>query len=144
MMNVCSPISRQVNQILMTFISDPSEAHLNRFASASIPVHRLPVHAKRLVAAGHKVGVVRQIETAALKKAGDNRNAPFTRQLTNVYTKGTYIDEVGEMDQSASGGAPSGGYVLCITESKSKGGGTDEKVDVGILAVQPATGDIIY
>ena len=31
-----------------------------------------------------------------------------------------------------------------MTESKSKGGGTDEKVDVGILAVQPATGDIIY
>ncbi|KUI66572.1 DNA mismatch repair protein MSH3 [Cytospora mali] len=123
----------------------PSEAHLDRFASASIPVHRLPVHAKRLVAAGHKVGVVRQIETAALKKAGDNRNAPFIRKLTNVYTKGTYIDELGELDQSLENtGAPTGGYLLCITESKAKGWGTDEKVDVGILAVQPATGDIIY
>lgn len=119
----------------------PSEAHLDRFASASIPVPRLPVHAKRLVAAGHKVGVIRQIETAALKKAGDNRNAPFVRQLTNVYTKGTYVDEIGELEQ---GGSPSGGYLLCITESKAKGGGTDEKVDVGIIAVQPATGDIIY
>ncbi|KAK0731806.1 muts domain V-domain-containing protein [Lasiosphaeris hirsuta] len=123
----------------------PSEAHLDRFASASIPVHRLPVHAKRLVAAGHKVGVVRQIETAALKKAGDNRNAPFVRKLTNVYTKGTYIDEHGELDQSSDNlGAPSGGYLLCITESPAKGSGTDEKVNVGILAVQPATGDIIY
>lgn len=106
-------------------------------------MHRLPVHAKRLVGAGHKVGVVRQIETAALKKVGDNRNAPFTRKLTNLYTKGTYIDEVGELDQQAEG-APAGGYLLCITETKSKGSGTDEKVDVGILAVQPATGDIIY
>lgn len=123
--------------------TDPSEAHLDRFASASIPVPRLPVHAKRLVAAGHKVGVVRQIETAALKKAGDNRNAPFVRKLTNVYTKGTYVDEIGELDKD-SGGAPPGGYLLCITESKVKGSGTDEKVDVGILAVQPATGDIIY
>ncbi|KAK0632407.1 muts domain V-domain-containing protein [Immersiella caudata] len=123
----------------------PSEAHLDRFASASIPVHRLPVHAKRLVAAGHKVGVVRQIETAALKKAGDNRNAPFVRRLTNVYTKGTYIDENGELDQSGdNSGAPSGGYLLCLTESPTKGSGTDEKVDVGIIAVQPATGDIIY
>ena len=122
---------------------DPSEAHLDRFASASIPVHRLPVHAKRLVAAGYKVGVVRQVETAALKKAGDNRNTPFIRKLTNVYTKGTYVDEIGELDQSTTG-APSGGYLLCITETPSKGGGTDEKVDVGILAVQPATGDIIY
>lgn len=117
---------------------------MDRFASASIPVHRLPVHAKRLVAAGHKVGVVRQIETAALKKAGDNRNAPFTRKLTNLYTKGTYIDENGELDQQPEGGSPAGGYLLCITETKSKGWGTDEKVDVGILAVQPATGDIIY
>ncbi|CAN8099640.1 unnamed protein product [Discula destructiva] len=121
----------------------PSEAHLDRFASASIPVHRLPVHAKRLVAAGHKVGVVRQVETAALKKAGDNRNAPFVRKLTSVYTKGTYVDEIGELDKE-SAGAPPGGYLLCITESKAKGWGTDEKVDVGILAVQPATGDIIY
>lgn len=129
------------------WLLDPSEAHLDRFASASIPVHRLPVHAKRLVAAGHKVGVVRQIETAALKKAGDNRNAPFVRKLTNVYTKGTYVDELGELDQSRDkegSGAPAGGYLLCITESKAKGSGTDEKVDVGILAVQPATGDIIY
>lgn len=128
-------------------LSDHSEAHLDRFASASIPVHRLPVHAKRLVAAGHKVGVVRQIETAALKKAGDNRNAPFVRKLTNVYTKGTYVDELGELDQSTNkegSGAPAGGYLLCITESKAKGSGTDEKVDVGMLAVQPATGDIIY
>jgi DNA mismatch repair protein MSH3 len=123
----------------------PSEAHIPRFASASVPVHRLHVHAKRLVAAGHKVGVVRQIETAALKKVGDNRNTPFTRKLTNVYTKGTYIDEVGELNQSTeASGAPSGGYLLCITESGAKGAGTDEKVDVGILAVQPATGDIIY
>ncbi len=123
----------------------PSEAHLTRFASASIPVHRLSVHAKRLVAAGYKVGVVRQIETAALKKAGDNRNAPFTRQLTNVYTKGTYVDELGELDESGDqSGAPAGGYLLCITESKARGSGTDEKVVVGIIAVQPATGDIIY
>ncbi|KAK0746081.1 DNA mismatch repair protein msh-3 [Schizothecium vesticola] len=122
----------------------PSEAHIDRFASASIPVHRLSVHAKRLVAAGHKVGVVRQIETAALKKAGDNRNAPFVRKLTNIYTKGTYIDETGELDQSDNTSAPQGGYLLCLTESPAKGSGTDEKVDVGIIAVQPATGDIIY
>ncbi|PBP19162.1 putative DNA mismatch repair protein msh3 [Diplocarpon rosae] len=126
------------------FDEHPSEAHLTRFASASIPVHRLPVHAKRLVGAGLKVGVVRQVETAALKKAGDNRNAPFTRKLTNVYTKGTYVDDVDGLEQPAAGEAPATGYLLCVTESTAKGGGTDEKVDVGILAVQPATGDIIY
>ena len=126
----------------------PSEAHLDRFASASIPVHRLHVHVKRLVAAGHKVGIVRQLETAALKAVGDNRNAPFVRKLTNLYTKGTYIDDVegleGPAEGSGSSGAPATGYLLCITENRSKGWGTDEKVHVGLVAVQPATGDVIY
>lgn len=124
-----------------------SEAHLDRFASASIPVHRLHVHVRRLVAAGHKVGVVRQLETAALKAVGDNRNAPFIRKLTNLYTKGTYIDDVeglGEAVQDPVGGVPNTGYLLCITEDRSKGWGTDENVHVGIVAVQPATGDVIY
>lgn len=128
--------------------TDSSEAHLDRFASASIPVHRLHVHVKRLVTAGHKVGVVRQVETAALKAAGDNRNAPFVRKLANVYTKGTYIDDVEGLSgptAAASGGAtPATGYLLCITEANAKGYGNDERVHVAIVAVQPATGDIIH
>lgn len=124
-----------------------SEAHLDHFASASIPVHRLHVHVKRLVNAGHKVGIVRQKETAALKAAGDNRNAPFIRELTNVYTKGTYVDDVEGLEgpvNAPSGGAPPTGYLVCITETNPKGWGTDEKVHMGLIAVQPATGDVIY
>ena len=122
-----------------------SEAHLNHFASASVPVHRLHVHVKRLVNAGHKVGIVRQKETAALKAAGDNRSAPFVRELTNVYTKGTYVDDVGGLEADAiSGGVPATGFLVCMTESNPKGWGTDEKVHLGLVAVQPATGDVIY
>lgn len=103
---------------------------------------------KRLVSAGHKVGVVRQVETAALKAAGDNRNAPFGRKLTNLYTKATYIDDVegleGPTQGTSSGASLATGYMLCITESNAKGWGNDEKVHVGIVAVQPATGDIVY
>ncbi|KAH7401823.1 DNA mismatch repair protein MSH3 [Phaeosphaeria sp. MPI-PUGE-AT-0046c] len=121
----------------------PSEAHYDRFASASFPVHRLQVHVKRLVQANHKVGVVRQVETAALKAAGSNRNTPFVRKLTNLYTKGTYVDDVEGLD-TPTVGAQATGYLLCITETNAKGWGTDEKVQVGLVAVQPATGDIIY
>lgn len=124
-----------------------SEAHLDNFASASFPVHRLHVHVKRLVNAGHKVGTVRQLETAALKAAGDNRNAPFDRKLTNLYTKGTYVDDAEGLDGSvggSDGGIPATGYLLCITERNAKGWGTDEKVHIGMVAVQPATGDVIY
>lgn len=129
------------------FDEHPSEAHLDRFASASIPTHRLHVHVKRLVGAGHKVGIVRQLETAALKAAGDNRNAPFVRKLTNLYTKGTYIDDVEGLEApvgAPSGGSPATGYLVCITESNAKGWGTDEKVHIGLVAVQPATGDVIH
>ncbi|KAJ5902270.1 DNA mismatch repair protein msh3 [Penicillium taxi] len=129
------------------FDEHPSEAHIGRFASASIPVHRLHVHVKRLITAGHKVGVVRQIETAALKAAGDNRNAPFVRKLTNLYTKGTYIDDIEGLEgpaPAAGGASPATGYMLCVTETNAGGSGSDERVKIGIVAVQPATGDVIY
>lgn len=129
------------------FDEHPSEAHIDRFASASVPVHRLHVHVKRLVSAGHKVGVVRQLETAALKAAGDNRNKAFERGLTNLYTKGTYIDDQEGLEAPVAapeGGAPATGHLLCLTETNAKGWGSDEKVQIGLVAVQPATGDIIY
>ena len=63
------------------------------FLAASIPVPRLMIHMQRLVKAGLKVAVVQQIETAALKAVGDNRSAPFTRDVTAVYTASTLIGE---------------------------------------------------
>lgn len=50
-------------------------------------MERLFVHVRRLVEAGFKVGVVRQTETAALKKIGANKSKLFTRELTGLYTK---------------------------------------------------------
>jgi DNA mismatch repair ATPase MutS len=37
------------------------------YLTASFPTHRIGINVRRLVEAGHKVGVVRQIETAAVK-----------------------------------------------------------------------------
>ena len=48
----------------------------------------------RMVAAGYKVGVVKQMETAALKAASDRRSGPFTRELTALYTRTTLIGEL--------------------------------------------------
>lgn len=128
------------------FDEHPSEAHLTKFASASFPTHRLHVHVKRLINAGHKVGIVRQLETAALKAAGANKSKLFERDLTNLYTKGTYIDDEEGLGSlaGAEGGAPASGHLLCLTEGYPKGVGSDEKVQIGLIAVQPATGEIIY
>lgn len=92
---------------------------------------------------------MRQVETAALKAAGDNRNAPFGRKLTNLYTKGTYIDDVEGLGPTpspaaAAGSSTSTGHLLCITESNAGHSQGDEKVHVGIVAVQPGTGDVVY
>ena len=77
------------------------------FLVASIPTHRVAVHVKRIVAAGLKVGVVRQTETAAIKKSQKVKGSSakcFTRSVTNVYTTGTLLpgEEIGEIPGSTS------------------------------------------
>ena len=42
-----------------------------------------------MVEAGYKVGVVRQMETAALKAVSNNKSKAFERSLCEVYTKAT-------------------------------------------------------
>ncbi|KAJ1484751.1 hypothetical protein T484DRAFT_1796114, partial [Baffinella frigidus] len=56
-------------------------------------IFRLQVHLRRLVEAGYKVGVVRQMETAALKAIGTNKSKQFDRQLCEVHTKSRMLVE---------------------------------------------------
>jgi DNA mismatch repair protein MSH3 len=91
----------------------------------------------RLVNAGYRVGIVRQTETAALKAVGSNRSAPFQRELSQMITKGTMVDD---MMSEASGSS----YLMCLIEEKRGGNGPDDRVQTGMVAVQLATGDIIY
>ncbi|KAI9315240.1 muts domain V-domain-containing protein [Dichotomocladium elegans] len=117
------------------------------FWVASIPTHRLSVHVRRLVQAGHKVGIVRQTETAALKAAGSNKSGPFERELKELYTKGTYVDEMDNASDDLGDKAdtnPHTNYLVCITEENRGGSGPDALVHIGLVAVQPATGDIMY
>ncbi|CAH6787513.1 Msh3 [Phodopus roborovskii] len=128
--------------------------HLDHnFMTASIPTHRLFVHVRRLVAKGYKVGVVKQMETAALKAIGDNKSSVFSRKLTGLsmwfsltllhvnplirLDDSVNIDEV-MTDTSTS-------YLLCIYEEKENI--KDKKkgnISIGIVGVQPATGEVVY
>ncbi|GIQ83114.1 hypothetical protein KIPB_004378 [Kipferlia bialata] len=63
------------------------------FMGASVPTHRIMVHARRLVSAGFTVGIVTQQETAALKKLGPSKSSTFVRKLTRVLTKATLVGE---------------------------------------------------
>lgn len=127
------------------------------FHTASIPAipTRLMMHVRKLVTAGYKVGMVRQVETAALKSIGDNKSAPFTRELKQVYTKGTFLEEVDWMTAGETGGEggpatgqPSTGILMGITETirglNNSQNPSDEHVTISIVAINIATGEITY
>lgn len=82
---------------------------------------------------------MRQFETAALKKVSDNRSAPFTRKLAALYTSATYIDEL-TVDPLESVGSRAPTLMCLVEEDKRK----DSKVKIGMVAVVPSTGEVIY
>ena len=68
--------------------------HDHSFMVASVPTHRFLVHARRLIAAGHRVALVRQTETAAIRKGKKgSSSSTFTRDVVSVFTPGTIIDD---------------------------------------------------
>uniref|UniRef100_A0A8C6M2T8 DNA mismatch repair protein MSH3 n=1 Tax=Nothobranchius furzeri TaxID=105023 RepID=A0A8C6M2T8_NOTFU len=124
--------------------------HLDHnFMTCSVPTHRLFVHVRRLVSQGHKVGVVKQTETSAIKSSGSNRNTLFTRRLSALYTKSTLVGEdvnpVARLEDGDEAGCadvsdPPEGFLLCISESWDK---LKKQLTVGLVAVQPSTGDLL-
>ncbi|KAJ9474845.1 DNA mismatch repair protein MSH3 [Pseudozyma hubeiensis] len=116
--------------------------------TAMIPVHRLHIHVKRLIQAGHKVGVVRQIETRALKAASKNAYAPFVRKLTALYTASTWIDDLSSPDDLAAnmGDAYTNQpkSLMAIVEQSEGGNGPEDRVSIGIVSVEVNTGHLTY
>ncbi|ORY24383.1 muts domain V-domain-containing protein [Naematelia encephala] len=122
------------------------------FYTASIPTHRLHIHVKKLISLGYKVGVISQTETAALKKVGENRNAPFTRELTHLFTAATYVEDPSlpssstVMDEPILPGSapPPTNALVAIVEIGMGGMAVDERVRIGLVSVVPGTGDIVW
>ncbi|KAK9814927.1 hypothetical protein WJX73_002195 [Symbiochloris irregularis] len=132
------------------------------FMTASIPLPRLHVYVRRLVEAGHKVGIVRQTETAAIKAAGDNKNTPFQRRLAALYTQSTLeagsLEDVGDTSQGtgkAGGEAGSGHagneslsrFMVCLVEAPDAApppGGKQGDSEFGVVAVETSTGAVLW
>ncbi|XP_016898402.1 DNA mismatch repair protein Msh3 isoform X2 [Cynoglossus semilaevis] len=122
----------------------------HNFMTCSIPTHRLFVHLRRLVSHGHKVGVVKQTETSAIKASGAGKNTLFSRKLTGLYTKSTLVGEdvnpvcrlvdgnEGTTDDVVTDSPDS--FLLCISEKWNK---LKKELSVGLVAVQPSTGDVL-
>ena len=115
----------------------------HNFLSTSVPVHRLHVHAMRLVQAGYKVGVVSQTETAALKAISSNKSGPFKRAVSALYTKSTLVNE--NMDPlNGSGNAEHSVVPFLFALYESKASSSPSDIHIAIVAVNTSTGDIVY
>lgn len=125
--------------------NDPQDAKYLDYAYTTFLSTRLNINIERLVEKGHKVGVVEQMETAAIKAHGKNKSAPFERKLTHVYTKGTMLDLFETRHQQGRFDNQKAGYLMAITQgtSSSSSAPTDNE-HIGIVAVQASTGDIMY
>ena len=136
----------------------------HNFKTTSFPVHRTEVYVRRLVEAGHRVGLVQQVETAALKRAGGNRGAPFERRVTAVYTRSTVDAGLGELFAPAGGGAGAGegeaedgagpaeapagrragegNYLACVAEAPAAG--PRAGAELGLVAVEVSCGEVLW
>jgi DNA mismatch repair protein MSH3 len=97
------------------------------------------------------------VETAALKKAGDNRNTLFDRKLTQLYTPSTWETFMSEMASSWRGcsfvddldsqddfGQATPPLMSIVEELRGGGSGPDDKVVIGFISIVPSTGDLVY
>lgn len=138
------------------------------YLTASVPVPRLHVYVRRLVDAGHKVGVIRQTETAALKAAGEyageyagksgsgeasGKSGLFERKLVGLYTKSTLeagvaVDPGGGAHNAVAGSSAADGdwrttgVLLCVAESFDSPRATSTRI--GLVAVDASAGDVRY
>lgn len=86
------------------------------------------------------------METAALKKIGDNRNAPFVRELTNLYTAATYVEESSVSSSNLRdapllpGAAPPPTNALVALVETDAG----DRSRIALVSVVPNTGDVVY
>ncbi|KAG7394560.1 Mismatch repair protein msh3 [Phytophthora boehmeriae] len=90
------------------------------FLEASVPVHRTLFHARRLVYAGFKVGVVKQTDSAAMRAATKERSAQrkplLERCVTDVYTRAT-IPEMEGSEEDSDEADSCARYIACVVEA---------------------------
>lgn len=139
------------------------------FLTAMVPAVRVAFHVRRLVAAGHRVGLVRQTEVAAVKALSDARSRPFARALTDIYTPATLVgpdfDDDDDDTTTTSGSSSSKGdsddrtlprYILALcecdginSESSHNSGSSSSSDDAGegrvaFVAADLSNGEVVY
>ncbi|KAI9996937.1 hypothetical protein PInf_000204 [Phytophthora infestans] len=94
-----------------------AQQHKN-FLETSVPVHRTLFHARRLVHAGFKVGVVKQMDSVAMRavnKAPGAQRKPLERCVTDIYTRAT-IPELENCGDDSEEEDTIARFIACIVE----------------------------
>jgi DNA mismatch repair protein MSH3 len=106
-----------------------------------VPTNRIYYHVRRLVIAGFKVGLVRQTETAALKKVSGSKSKTFDRQVDKLFTRATFVgtDDIDPLE--AREDTESGGYVMLLREEATAADGTAR---FAFVALHTSTGEVVY
>ena len=130
--------------------SNPQDKHYKKFAYCSIPDNRLHIHLQKLLHYNLKVGVVEQVETQAIRDAGQGSKLKnvFERKLTNVFTKATY--NMNENFGKANGGSCSlkNASAICaiVTERQTKEANSSSSTSnvFKIVSIELDTGLVTY
>ena len=112
--------------------------------TASVPSFQGPeIYIRKLVAAGYKVGIVAQVETAAAKKCStDTGKDILTRKLTSVYTATTLIGNdlnlsAGENKDGVDKAGQSAAEIILALKENGRG-------QITMVGIQPMSGDVVY
>jgi DNA mismatch repair protein MSH3 len=126
------------HRLLRVAIFTQRTAH---FPKCCVPTNRIFYHIRRLVIAGYKVGIVRQTETAALKKVSSSKSKTFDRQVDKLFTRATFVGSDDIDPLSAREDDESGGYLMLLREEAiDKDGGAR----FAFVALHTATGEVVY
>ncbi|KAG3243000.1 hypothetical protein PI124_g12180 [Phytophthora idaei] len=100
-----------------TVLGIRAQQHKN-FLETSVPVHRTLFHARRLVHAGFKVGVVKQVDSVAMRaanKAPGAQRKPLERCVAEIYTRAT-IPELEDSGDDSEEEDTRARFIACIVE----------------------------
>ncbi|KAK1932093.1 DNA mismatch repair protein Msh3 [Phytophthora citrophthora] len=96
-----------------------AQQHKN-LLEASVPVHRTLFHARRLVHAGFKVGVVKQVDSVAMRtatKVPGIQRKPLERCVAEIYTRATIPEPEGSGGESDEEEPTCPRFIACIVEA---------------------------
>lgn len=123
---------------IMYIVGSKDDLRQEQFAYCSFPDFKLHINLKRLLNHGYKIGVVKQMESAIVKEIEKQSKTSdlMKRELTAVYTKGTYMGDEFEDKNGVPDSENQASYIIAINEISSN--------EFALVAVQPLTGEILF